>query len=155
MILPAVNPTLALNVRKVFRAPPEQVFRAWTEVDELKHWFAAAQGYTIPVTELDLRVGGRYRFGMKGPERTEASVATGVYEEITPPSRLVFTWRWEDAGPEYPTTRVTVEFWPHAEGTELVLTHEGFAEATERDQHGRGWQGCLDSLERLIMIEER
>jgi uncharacterized protein YndB with AHSA1/START domain len=149
MLHPAASPALAINVRHVLRAAPERVFRAWTESEELRRWFAPGPDYRIPFAEVDLRVGGRYRVGMQGPAQTKPSVAAGVYEQITPPSRLVFTWRWEDAPPESPSTRVTVEFLAHGNGTELVLTHETFTDAKDRDEHASGWEGCLNNLERL------
>ena len=150
MVHPAASPTLALSVRRVLRAAPERVFRAWTQAEELKRWFAPGPDFSIPISEVDLRVGGRYRLGMQGPAPAPLSVATGVYEEITPPSRLVFTWRWENAAPEALTTRVTVEFRPHADGTQLIITHEGFTEPSDRDQHAAGWEGCVAVLEHVL-----
>jgi uncharacterized protein YndB with AHSA1/START domain len=149
MEYPATSPTITLSLHRVVRASPARVFRAWTEADELRRWFAAAEGYTTPVAEVDLRVGGRYRMGMRAPNG-ELSVATGVYEEIVPPARLVLTWRWEHEGPALPTTRLTLEFRPHPDGTELVLVQVGFIDVAAREKHSDGWQGCLDSLERLL-----
>jgi uncharacterized protein YndB with AHSA1/START domain len=146
MMLTAASPILALSARRVLRATPERVFRAWTRPEELKRWFAPGPEYSIPIAEVDLRVGGRYRLGMLAPGRPQASIATGTYEEITPYSRLVFTWRWEEAPAEAASTLVTVEFRPHGSGTEMVLTHEGFSDSQERDEHGTGWEGCLGLL---------
>ncbi len=154
MTRPAASPAFSLSLRRVLRASPERVFRAWTRADDLKRWFAAAEGYTTPIAEVDLRVGGRYRIGMQAPGSHELSVATGTYEEIVPPSRLVLTWRWEHEGSAAPTTRLTLEFRPHPEGTEFVLVHEGLLDETMREQHAAGWTGCLDSLERLIRMKE-
>jgi len=145
MIHPAANPALAINARRVLRAAPERVFQAWTRAEDLKRWFSPGPDFTVPIAEVDLRVGGRYRFGMQGPGQP-LSVATGIYEEITPPARLVFTWGWEEAGPTAPSTRVTVEFRPKDGGTEIILTHENFADAKDRDQHAAGWEGCLNML---------
>lgn len=150
MIQPSASPALTLNIRRVLRASPSRVFRAWTEPAEIKRWFAAAEGYTTPIAEVDLRIGGRFRIGMQAPDSNELSVATGVYQEIVPSSRLVLTWHWEHDNTETPLTRLTLEFRPHRDGTELVLVHEGFADAATQEQHVGGWQGCLDSLERMI-----
>ena len=150
MTQPTVSPFFTVNLHKVLRASPDRVYRAWTQPEELRRWFAAGEGYTTPIAEVDLRVGGRFRVGMQAPDSDELSVASGVYEEIVPGARLVFTWRWEHEGPAAPTTRLTLEFRPHAEGTELVLVHERLVDATMRDQHARGWQACLASLERLL-----
>ncbi len=150
MTQPTVSPTFTVNLHKVLRASPERVYRAWTQPEELRRWFAAGEGYTTPIAEVDLRVGGRFRVGMQAPDSSQLSVASGVYEEIVPGARLVFTWQWEHEGPAAPTTRLTLEFRPHAEGTELILIHERLVDPTMRDQHTRGWHACLASLERLV-----
>jgi len=144
------DPTLTLTTRRIIRAAPAQVFRAWTEPALLTGWFAVAEGYTTPVAEVDLRVGGRYRLGMQPPGTAQVDVAAGEYQDIAPPDRLVFTWQWEGAPAGAPVTLVTVLFKAHAVGTELILTHERFGSAASRDQHAAGWQGCLDQLERLL-----
>ena len=75
-------------------------------------------------------------------------VASGVYREIEPPRRLVFTWRWEDGeGPKEGETLVTVELHERDGGTELVLTHERFADTDARDGHEQGWTSALNRLE--------
>jgi len=83
---------------------------------------------------------------MRMPDRI--SVATGVYREIDPPSRLVFTWRWEEGeGPKEGETVVTVELAERGEDTLLELIHEGFATADARDGHDQGWSSALNRLE--------
>lgn len=105
---------------------------------------------TPALAEVDLRVGGRYRLGMRAPDGAAVYVCTGVYREVTPPSRLVYTWAWE--GQDGPETLVTVEFLDRGGATEVVLTHEGFADAGSRDQHATGWNGCLGSLARTLGV---
>ena len=144
------NPALMLTARRILNAPPARVFRAWTEAAELKRWFAAGEGFTTPLAEIDLRVGGRYRLGMQPPGSTDVLVVTGEYQEILPPRRLSFTWRWDGAPPDVPVTLVTVVFRTHAQGTELILTHEQFTNAPSRDQHETGWLACLNYLERML-----
>jgi uncharacterized protein YndB with AHSA1/START domain len=99
---------------------------------------------------VDLKVGGRYRLGMKAPGDNPLLIVGGVYQEILPPEKLVFTWQWESADPNEPETLVTVEFHEGAGATEIVLTHELFTDAAQRDKHREGWAGCLDHLERLL-----
>ncbi len=74
---------------------------------------------------------------------------SGVYREVRPPERLVYTWRWE-AQPELEETLVTVEFHDKGEATEVILTHAYFPTAKARDDHNRGWNGCLDRLAKLL-----
>ena len=54
----------------------------------LRQWFAVAEGYTTPIAEVDLRVGGRYRLGMQAPDNDDLMVAAGAYREVTRPERL-------------------------------------------------------------------
>jgi len=96
---------------------------------------------------LDLRVGGRYRIVMHGPNGETHRVG-GVYREIVPNRKLVYTWAWEST-PERESL-VTVEFRSAGQGTELVLTHERFADTEARDKHQQGWNGCLDRLGRYL-----
>jgi uncharacterized protein YndB with AHSA1/START domain len=145
-----VNEATVLRTSRTYPAQREAVFRAWTEPKALRQWFAVAEGYTTPIAEVDLRVGGRYRLGMQAPDSDDLMVAAGAYREVTPPERLVFTWRWESVPAEEPDTLVTVEFHERDGGTEVVLTHSLFAGAAERDMHLQGWQGCLNRLESVI-----
>lgn len=71
-----------------------------------------------------------------------------MFREVEPNRRLVYTWAWEST-PERESL-VTVEFRPAAGGTEIVLTHERFADRDARDRHQRGWDGCLERLGRYL-----
>lgn len=145
-----LNPNTVLEMRRTIRTSREKAFAAWTNPDQLRQWFAVAEGFTTPIAEVDLKVGGRYRLGMKPPGDNPLLIVGGVYQEIMPPERLVFTWQWESADPNEPETLVTVEFYEDAGGTEVVLKHERFTDVAQRDKHGEGWAGCLKNLERLL-----
>ncbi len=149
MARPRLDPNTTLTVARTFAAPREEVFRAWTDPQELKKWWAAGPGFTTPIAEVDLRVGGRYRLGMKPPDKDSVYVVAGVYREVRPPERLVYTWAWEGRG-DWPETIVTVEFLDRGSSTEVVLTYEAFVGAPMRDEHARGWTGCLDTLARIL-----
>lgn len=133
-----------LHLRRTFAAPRERVFRAWTSPEELKKWWGP-HGYTTPTAEVDLRVGGKYRLGMKKLPEGEVFYLAGTYREVRPPEKLVYSWRWE-AEPEQGETLVTVEFLDRGGSTEVALTHERFPSEKMRDDHNRGWIGCLDRL---------
>jgi len=75
----------------------------------------------------------------------EVFTTTGVYREISPPERLVYTWRWESL--ESLETLVTVEFEDLGQETGLLLRHERFVDAAHRNSHLDGWNGCLQNLE--------
>ena len=93
----------------------------------------------------DLTVGGRYSLVMKSAEGEYH--LSGEYEEIEPPRKLVFTWKWKTSDE---TTRVTIELRPEGDGTHLRLTHTGFAEAEQTSSHNQGWSSSLNDLERYL-----
>jgi uncharacterized protein YndB with AHSA1/START domain len=138
---------VTLEIRRTFAAPRERIFNAWTRSEELRKWFAPGP-LTTAVADSDLRVGGRYRITMRGPDGKEHTV-TGVYQIIEPPRRLVYTWRWEDK-PSAGESTVTVEFNDRGESTEVVLRHEGLPNEKERAEHEQGWNGCLEKLEKVV-----
>jgi uncharacterized protein YndB with AHSA1/START domain len=147
MAAPAKARGEALEVRRTLAAPPARVFAAWTRPEELKRW-AAPGAFTTPLAEVDLRVGGRYRIHMREPDGKEHRVV-GVYREVDPPRRLVYTWSWE-TNPEVTDSVVTVEFHDRGGSTELVLRHEKLPTTESRDRHAMGWGGCLDKLETVV-----
>jgi uncharacterized protein YndB with AHSA1/START domain len=137
----------SLRVSRLIQAEPETVFRAWTEPAHLKRW-SAPEGITVEVAQVDLKVGGRYRLGMRTAEG-KPHTAVGTYREIVRPTRLVYTWSWEEGESTADETLVTVEFNAVGGATEVVLTHERFATAESRDDHLQGWTSCLDRLEAI------
>ena len=139
----------ALCIKRVFAAPRPRVFDAWTLPDHLKKWFAPSDDYDIPVAELDLRVGGRYRIVMRHIAKDIRHTVIGVYREIRPQERLVYTWSWED-DPGSGETLVTVEFRDLGNSTEVTIKHEQFASIDARDKHNMGWMGCLGRLVKAL-----
>lgn len=133
-----------LILRRTFSSPRATIFKAWTDATEIKRWFAPT-GMDTPEASVDLRVGGKYRIVMRMVEKDMKHVATGIYREIKPPERLVFTWWWE-GDPNPAETLVTVDLVEKGTGTELILTHEYFPTEEAKQQHNEGWIGCLDRL---------
>ena len=134
-----------LELRYRFEAAPARLFSAWTEPAKLCQWFRVSPDYTTPIADVDLRVGGRFRLGMRTPEG-EDIVAGGEYREVAEPEKLVFTWKWESAPPESPPTLVTLEFIQLESGAEIVLRHEHLPTIEQRDSHLDGWKGCFANL---------
>jgi uncharacterized protein YndB with AHSA1/START domain len=142
----SVNTTL--QVKRTFAAKRDRVFRAWTDAAELARWFAPSADYFAVVPELELRVGGRYRLEMHHKGGNVHTVS-GSYQEIKPPEKVVFTWKWEgEASPE--ASLVTVEFYDLGNSTEVAITHERLPNIEERDKHAHGWNGCLEQLAKFI-----
>src|ERR1700680_2093657 len=79
-----------IRMTRLFSAPRHLVFEAMTKPEHVKQWWGRlGEGYSVPVCEIDLRVGGKWRFVNRHPKGE--AVFYGEYREITPPSRLVFT----------------------------------------------------------------
>lgn len=89
--LQITTPTdLEVVMTRVFDAPRHLVFDAWTKPELVKQWLLGPPGWTMPVCEIDLRVGGRYRFVWRGPDGIEMGMG-GVHREIVVPERVVNT----------------------------------------------------------------
>ena len=136
---------LALDLRWAFGAPRERIFHALTEPAELVEWWGPS-GFTTPEIEVNLNVGGGYRFGMQPPDG-QLFHLVGEFLEIEPPSRLVYTFRWEEPDPDDRETVVRLSLEPAPlEITGLSLSQVGFATDARLALHRAGW---TDSLERL------
>jgi len=134
-----------LVIIRVFDAPRQLVFKAWTEPAHLVRWWGP-QGYTTPSCKMNVHPGGAFRFHMRSPEGT-GHWLRGVYREIVEPERLVFSWAWEDAeGTPGHETLVTVSFAEQGAKTKLTLHQAIFESVTARDAHQTGWTSCLDRL---------
>jgi uncharacterized protein YndB with AHSA1/START domain len=105
---------------RVFDAPRHLVFEAWTRPELLKRWLGARAGWTLAVCEVDLVVGGRYRYLWKGPNGVEMGMG-GVFKEIAPPERLVVTEKFDESW--YPGEAVSTTVLTEQAGkTVLTLT---------------------------------
>ena len=136
----------SLQVKRLIKAPRERVFAAFTTPSQIQHWFGPATCRVLDA-QIDLRVGGIYRFHVCNDPNGEMTVS-GEYREIVAPEKLVFTWRWlDDSDWENVESVVTVEFAEVEGGTEVRLNHEGFPNDESAGNHGRGWNGCFDKLQ--------
>ncbi|TAK41613.1 MAG: SRPBCC domain-containing protein [Betaproteobacteria bacterium] len=145
----AVTARPFLVLERFYPVAPEKVWRAWTDPQELKRWFGPGGNDPVSLVELDLRAGGRYRIVFGGPDGAAHEVQ-GVYREVVPNRKLVFTWVWPRTTPERESL-VTIEFREVARGTELVFRHERFADETVRDNHRQGWSESFVKLERALL----
>ena len=144
---------LALRLTRRFAAPREEVFDGWTDPRVLRRWWAARPSWDSPSTEVDLRVGGRYRLPMRDTDSGAARTVTGEYREIRRPERLACTWSWDDSSGQMRGSHqmLVVDFLDDRDSTNVVLTHRGFADPQIRDLHAHGWQGYLDDLARRVL----
>ncbi|MET3444177.1 uncharacterized protein YndB with AHSA1/START domain [Variovorax paradoxus] len=137
----------SLTLRRHYPVAAEKVWRAWTDPQALKAWFGPEEIVSVPLAEVDLRVGGRFRVTMLAADG-ETHDVSGVYQELVPNRKLVFSWAWRST-PER-ESRVTVRIEPEGNGCELVLMHEQFFDEAARDGHNYGWTGAMVKLERWL-----
>ncbi len=143
---PRADQKPSLTLKRRFNAAAEKVYAAWTDPEKIVKWFGPDAG---PVTraEIDLRVGGRYTIAF-GTEDGEKHQVGGIYREVVPNERLVFTWAWHTMQERESLVTITVK--PDGDGSILTLLHEKFFDQAARDGHMRGWSGSLDKLEKLF-----
>jgi len=136
----------ALTLKRRLNAPPSKIYRAWTDAAKISRWFGPEDAEILRA-ETDVRVGGRFRIVFRGPDGEEHDVG-GIYREVVPDQKLVFTWAWRST-PERESL-VTVALKRDGDGTLLTLLHEQFFDEAARDRHGRGWNETLDKLESYV-----
>jgi uncharacterized protein YndB with AHSA1/START domain len=140
----------SLTIKRRINAAPAKIYAAWTDPEKLIAWFGVPaklkQGTLQAAT--DLRVGGRYRISFEATDGEHFQV-DGIYREIVPNERLVFSWAWHST-PER-ESQVTVSLKPDGAGTMLTLHHEQFFDEAARDGHEKGWSTLLDQLERSLV----
>ncbi len=146
-----------LAVTRVFDAPREMVFKAWTEPERLKRWWGP-KGFTTPFCAVDLREGGVFLYCMRSPDGRD-SWGRGVFREIVVPERLVLAMSFADAGgnvvpatyyglgPDWPLeSLMTVTFEELAGATRVAVRHEGVPPGPDGDGARQGWAEILDGL---------
>jgi uncharacterized protein YndB with AHSA1/START domain len=137
-----------MSVRQVVSATCEQVFDAFTVPSEIEKWHVPGPDFAVCIAEVDLRVGGKYRIGMQPPDREKPHTFYGVYREVSPPNRLVYTSNWEPPDRDTGETLVTIDVRSCGGSTEVLVSHELLPDQESADDHTQGWTGTLDSLAR-------
>ena len=135
-----------LVITRIFDAPRELVWKAWTEPERMVKWHGP-RGFTSTIERSDFRPGGFYRIHMRGPKNDDHWMQ-GTFREIAEPERLVMAGCWTDAEgkPKGPDTLLAVTFEDHNGKTKLTLHQSGFESVTARDDHRGGWTSALDCL---------
>lgn len=146
----AIEPRHELVLTRDLAAPRERVFTAWTDERQASLWWAPRD--FVPLScEMDVSVGGQWRRRLRAPDG-RIVVKHGVYREIVPPERLVFTYMTGEAPGEIGReTVVTVTFADLGKGyTRLTLRHTAFRTEVDLLDHEGGWSGCLDRFTGFI-----
>ena len=138
----------SLTFKRRLNAPPAKVYAAWIDPQKIVRWFGRSDAKPDSMrAEIDARIGGRFRVSFN-TEDGEYYEVGGVYREMVPDERLVFSWAWHST-PERESL-VTVTLKPDGAGTLLTLQHEQFFDQAAADGHRNGWTGSLDRLEKHL-----
>jgi uncharacterized protein YndB with AHSA1/START domain len=151
-----------LVLTRVFDAPRDLVFRAWTEPELMKQWWGP-KGFTLPYCTIDLRPGGKIRFCMRSPEGADLWCG-GVYQEIVRPERIVVTdYFTNEQGEIVPAshygmagwpeiTTITVTFVEKDGKTTMTMRHSATVPLPKEHREGaqQGWGQSFDRLAELV-----
>lgn len=147
-----------LVITRVFDAPVQLVWRAWTDPEHLMKWWGPKE-FTSPVCRIDLRVGGKYLFCMKQKSDGKEYWTTGVFKEIIPHKKLVYTDSFSDEngnvvpgsyygmGEDFPAEMDVVITLEELDGkTRMTLRHIGMPGGDMDKMAGAGWNQSFDKL---------
>jgi uncharacterized protein YndB with AHSA1/START domain len=132
-------------VRRI-KASPARIYQALTDPEQMIQWWGPDEGPTLSA-EADVRPGGRFSVKFRLLNGDEHN-PTGVYQEVIPEKKLVFTW--ELPGMSERESIVTFLLKPFDGSTELTLIHESLPDEETRDSHEKGWTGFFDKLLRFL-----
>lgn len=144
-----LDPDRELVITRVFDAPRELVFKAWTDPALIAAWWGP-HGFTCTFVEMDVRPGGKWRKCMRSPSGQDYW-RHGEYKEVVPPRRLVFSYFSDDpnSDPEREMI-VTVDFEEQGGKTHMVFRQAAFANVAERDAHRFGWTQAIERCEAYV-----
>lgn len=161
------NPTVyrdAVVIERTFAAPADRIWQMWTEAEQFQKWYGP-KGFSVPVAQMDLRVGGKRLICMASPDGSMKMWSTGEFVEISPTTRLVYTESMADEDgnvispsalgmPEgYPeTTEITVQLEDLGGRTKMVMTHAGIPAGSGGEG---GWNQAFDKLAAQIEAVRR
>jgi uncharacterized protein YndB with AHSA1/START domain len=143
-----MNDGLNLRIERTFQAPAEKVFEAWTSEEVMRRWFHAEHDWETTEAQVDLRLGGAVRVVMRDPHKDAEYGGGGTYTEIDPPTRLAFTWTWDDDKER--ETMIELDFLEANGATTVLLTHRNLKDEESLRDHEDGWTKCLENLGRVL-----
>jgi uncharacterized protein YndB with AHSA1/START domain len=145
------TPTNTVRLHRVLRAPPERLYRAFTDADALARWLPP-NDFVGKVHEMDARVGGRYRMSFTTFSTGNSHGFTTTFLEMVPAERLVYVAVFDDPGLPG-EIKSTVTLTKVSCGTELHVTQEGIPSVIPTEACMLGWQESLEHLARLVEPE--
>jgi len=138
----------SVTIQRRYNAPPAKVYAAWTQAEMIVGWFGPSDAKKDSLrASMDVRTGGRFTISFTHGSGEYYKV-DGVYKEVIPDEKLVFSWAWHST-PER-ESQVTVITRPEGSGTLLTLMHEQLFDQAAADAHRRGWTGMLETLAAVL-----
>jgi len=153
-----------ITIARVLNAPRERVWKAWTDPEQFMRWWGP-KGFTAPVSQIDLRVGGKYLYCMRSPEGKDFW-GTGTFQEIVASEKLVMTDSFADEhgqvvpatyygmSPDIPLEMLIAVTFEELDGgrTRLTLRHSGIKGISAADREGmqQGWTESFDKLAQML-----
>jgi uncharacterized protein YndB with AHSA1/START domain len=135
-----------LVIARTLDAPRALVFAAWTDPRRALQWWGPVN-YPAAHAEMDVRPGGAWRICLRSTEGGPDLWQGGVFREVVPPERLVFTFAWEEEGERGLETLVTVTLAEAGGKTRMTFRQTPFQSDKERDGHRWGWNSAFDRLD--------
>ncbi|NOT50633.1 MAG: SRPBCC family protein [Chitinophagaceae bacterium] len=140
--------TNSVQLHRILTAPPEKVFKAFTDADALASWLPP-YGFTAKVHSMDVKTGGHYKMSFTNFTTGYSHSFGGEYLEIRSNELLKYTDRFDD--PSLPGEMITtIKLRPVSCGTELIATQEGIPAAIPAEMCYLGWQESLEKLKKLV-----
>ena len=137
-----------IRLHRVLRAPPERVYRAFLDADAMAKWLPP-YGFTCKVHHMDVKVGGTYRMSFTNFTTGNGHSFGGVYRELIPNERLVYTDKFEDPNmTDEMVTTITLK--KVSCGTEITAVQEGIPAMIPAEACYMGWQESLALLALLV-----
>jgi uncharacterized protein YndB with AHSA1/START domain len=144
-----VNARPTLTIERSYAAPAERVFEAFTSEEVMRRWWHAGHDWETPETRVDLRIGGEIRVLMRDPHKDVTYGGGGVYTEIEPPTRLAFTWIWDDDRDQVEQL-IVIDFEESQGVTAVTFRHENLWNDEAVREHEEGWTLVFDNLRRTV-----
>jgi uncharacterized protein YndB with AHSA1/START domain len=144
-----MSPGPTLTIERTFEAPAQRVFDAFTSEEVMRRWWHAGPDWETSEASVDLRIGGEVRVVMGPPGEGTKHGGGGVYTEIDPPTRLAFTWTWDD-DPDHVEQLIVIDFEESGGSTDVTFRHQNLWNEDAVRSHREGWTGAFDNLERML-----
>ncbi|MDQ3784899.1 MAG: SRPBCC domain-containing protein [Actinomycetota bacterium] len=144
----AESNVLTLGMRRVLPTTLALVFEFFTDPNQMARWWGP-EGFSTPDLEFNPRVGESFRVEMQPPDG-DAFHLTGEFRQVDPPTRLAYTFRWEEPDPDDVETLVDLSFRDLGESTEVVFIQGPFKTEARLALHRNGWTDGFDKLEELL-----